>query len=134
MFSKHILGNPPSKHTEIQFLALIQRLCHFYHPIIYGNKSHNINLPTIPWQYIYIIVATRTLLVESYFSHCLRSCRISTMYGSSSTSSKDDTVISIPSTKKRPAAVLEEVAQRDPKLAKRFVFRWFLILVKLKYL
>ncbi|XP_068323235.1 transcription factor RF2b-like [Pyrus communis] len=43
------------------------------------------------------------------------------MYGSSSTSSKDDTVISIPSTKKRPAAVREEVAQRDPKLAKRIM-------------
>ncbi|KAM1345992.1 hypothetical protein FF1_035305 [Malus domestica] len=43
------------------------------------------------------------------------------MYGSSSTFSKDDHVISIPSTKKRTAAVIEEVAQRDPKLAKRIM-------------
>ncbi|XP_009358997.1 probable transcription factor PosF21 [Pyrus x bretschneideri] len=43
------------------------------------------------------------------------------MYGSSSTFSKDDHVISISSTKKRTAAVIEEVAQRDPKLAKRIM-------------
>ncbi|CAN6684969.1 unnamed protein product [Malus baccata var. baccata] len=43
------------------------------------------------------------------------------MYGSSSTFSKDDHVISIPSTQKRTAAVIEEVAQRDPKLAKRIM-------------